>query len=183
MPPNQPIDPNHESTRGLLRTIGPLLAVVGGIFMLVGFVDFFGAINSGMSGMDGNGPTLFWCLFVGMPLLGVGLTLTKIAYFGKIARYMSEEITPVATDTFNYAATHTQEGIREVARAIGEGLQGSTDQSSVNMVCVHCRHENGVDAQFCSGCGKPLPTRRACPICHEHNAPDARFCDHCGSAL
>ncbi len=52
--PQPKIDPGHENTRGVLKLFGPLLIVVGGIFTLVGLVDFFSAF--GGSGM----PTHFW---------------------------------------------------------------------------------------------------------------------------
>lgn len=172
----RPIDPGHESTRNLLRAVGPVVAVVGGLFMLVGFVDFF----SSFGGMEP--PRLFWCLFVGMPLLGLGLGMTKAGYLGRITRYMSQEITPVATDTFNYAARETRDGIRDVAQAVGEGLRG-VNAAPVVARCTRCLHENEPDARFCSQCGSPLSARRVCPGCGDESDAKARFCDNCGQTL
>ena len=58
------INPNHEKPRNFLRTVGPVLLLVGGGFMIAGFVDFFSAFGS-----FGKQPKLFWCFFVGMPFI------------------------------------------------------------------------------------------------------------------
>jgi membrane protease subunit (stomatin/prohibitin family) len=103
---------------------------------------------------------------------------------GKVARYTSQEITPVATDTFNYVAKHSKEGIRQIAGAIGEGLAGAAGGASQIVVrCHKCNHENDDDAKFCSACGAAMAKTLACSQCGELNDPDARFCDECGQAL
>jgi hypothetical protein len=175
------IDPGHGPVRGVLRVVGPLLMVVGGLFILVGAIDFFSAFSS-----MGGPPTKFWCLFVGFPLLGIGGAMTKAAYLGRIARYYSQEITPVATDTFSYAAHETKDGIRDVVGAISEGLRddrGSGGTAEVQVRCHKCNHENDADAKFCSECGSALAKSVPCPGCGELNDHDARFCDNCGRAL
>lgn len=179
MNPQHPIDPGHNATRSLLRGAGPLIFMVGGLFALVGGVNFFSAFGGA------GPPTLFWCLFVGLPLMGIGTFLTKAGYAGKIIRYYSQEITPAATDTFNYAARETKDGIREIAGAIGEGLRGTGDirgsaGSTPAARCHRCNHDNAAEARFCSRCGAAMNQRLACPGCGDLNAPDARFCDNCG---
>jgi len=108
--------PKHESVRRFLRVVGPLTAVTGLVFLTVGVVSFFSAFGAF------EPPRYFWCAFVGIPLLGVGLMLTKVGYLGDIYRYFAAETTPVATDAFNEMAEGAQPGMRTTARSITEGV-------------------------------------------------------------
>ena len=49
-PPSRLHHPAHNSVRSLLRMFGPLLILVGAIFVLIGLVDFFSAFNAASSG-------------------------------------------------------------------------------------------------------------------------------------
>ncbi len=175
--PERQIDPGHNATRDTLRIVGPIVALLGVIFMIVGFVDFFRAFG-------GFGePKLFWCFFVGMPLLFAGGVMSSYGYMGKVMRYTAGEIAPVGKDTFNYMADGTREGIKTVVGAIGEGLRegGLVGGSSSTMVrCHKCNALAPADAKFCSQCGHALGKTKPCPNCHELNDPDAKFCDNCG---
>ena len=75
----EPFAPQHIGARAILRFVGPAMAIVGALFMVVGLVDFFSAFG----GM--RQPDKFWCLFVSMPLLGIGLGISRFAYMGAIA--------------------------------------------------------------------------------------------------
>jgi hypothetical protein len=203
MPEPESIDPGHASTRDLLRVVGPLVAIVGGLFMLVGIVDFFSAFGSvGSSGPFGSQtiavgdshitltpdrgmgpPQHFWCLFVGMPMLGIGLMMCRAGFMGKIARYTSAEITPVVTDSLNYAARESKDSIREVAKAVRDGLAGGGAAEAAEFPCPRCLHKNEPGAKFCSQCGSALITSRACPKCRHENDLGAKFCDNCGEAM
>jgi RNA polymerase subunit RPABC4/transcription elongation factor Spt4 len=173
------IDPGHDSTRNTLRTVGPVLLVIGGIFMVVGLVDFFSAMGGR------HEPHLFWCFFVGMPLLFAGGVMTQMGFMGKVMRYMSQEAAPPAKDTFNYMADGTKDGIKTVVGAIGQGLResglGGGPQTMVR--CHKCNALVPAEAKFCGQCGHSLGKTRPCPDCHELNDPDARFCDNCGRAF
>ena len=174
------IDPGHNETRDTLRILGFLLTMAGGIFLIVGLVNFFAAFG-------GHGPPqLFWCVFVGAILLSLGIRLMKFGYMGRVARYMSQEMAPPAKDTFNYMADGTQEGIKKIAGAIGQGLRengvaGGSQQTMVR--CYKCNALAPVDAKFCGECGHSLGKTKACPDCHELNDPDAKFCDNCGRPI
>ena len=174
------IDPGHNSTRDVFRTIGPILLVTGGGFMIVGLVDFFSAF-----GRPFGEPHLFWCLFVGVILLGIGLHLTRLGYMGKIMRYMSQEMAPPAKDTFNYMADGTKDGIKTVVGAVAEGLRqgGSGAGAKTGVRCQHCNTLNSGDAKFCIQCGQALIKSRMCPNCNELNEPRAKFCENCGHAF
>ncbi|MBN2269438.1 MAG: hypothetical protein JXN61_02425, partial [Sedimentisphaerales bacterium] len=107
------IDPGHRGVRNILRIVGPIVAITGLIFIVVGFSSVFASHGS---------PKYAWCPFVGMPLLFVGIVLSSMGYMSKIARYQAGEIAPVGKDTFNYMADGTKDGIKSVATAIGQGI-------------------------------------------------------------
>lgn len=166
------INPAHTTQRATARTLGILLVVVGAIFSLIGFVDFFGAFG-------GNGiPTKFWCLFVGFPLLGIGSALLKVGYLGAMTRYVAGETAPVVKDTFDYLADGTAASVKKTARAVHDGLRDDPDAARH---CAKCGDANAADARFCDACGASLAL--VCAGCGEDNAGDARFCRHCGGAL
>ena len=108
--------PKHKATRTFLRVLGPVIALVGLAFLIVGVVSFFSAMNSHEQ------PGLFWCCFVGMPLLFVGAVMCQFAFMGAIARYTVAEQAPVAKDAVNYMAEETQGAVKTVARAVTQGV-------------------------------------------------------------
>lgn len=204
---NNQINPKHSSIRWILRLIGPAMILIGAVCMIVAFVDFIKAMN-------GHGqPSLFWLFFIGGPLLVFGFAVTSMAFMGAVMRYQAQEVTPVATDTFNYMADGTQQGVKTVARAAGSGLAeglaagyaaagatptadpaasmasmmaaaaASSTALSKVILCHKCNAENPDGSRYCNACGAPLGKTRPCPACGELNDPDARFCDNCGRAM
>lgn len=171
---HRPINPGSTGQRTVLRNLGFVFAATGAIFVIVGFVDFFSAFGR-------DRPSRFWCFFVGMPLLGVGVGMLKFGYMGAVTRYMAGEAAPVMKDTFNYMAEGTREGIRDVAEAVGRGLRGET--SGAPVACQKCGHVNDSDANFCDECGTALTSGKSCASCGESNDADAKFCDRCGQSL
>jgi len=169
------IDPGHSGIRNVLRIAGPVILAVGLIFLVVGIASFFSSV-----GQFGP-PKYFWCVFVGMPLIFVGIVLTGYGFMGKVARYQAGEVAPVVKDTFNYVAKGGSEGIKTVAAAIGEGLRsGSTGKQDAKVRCHKCNSLQDSEAKFCDDCGTALGKARGCPQCREMNDPDAKFCDNCG---
>jgi hypothetical protein len=116
------IDPGHSTTRTVLRTLGPILAGLGVLLIVIGAASFFTTFSSAAGGGPAGPPRLFWCFFLGIPLLFAGLTMCMFGFLGAMARYVSGEGAPVQKDTFNYLAGGTQEGVRTVATAVGAGL-------------------------------------------------------------
>ena len=169
------IDPGHATVRDLLRILGPIIAIAGLVLMVVGIASFFSAFGTMRP------PRYFWCAFIGMPLLGVGIILCKFGYAGKVARYMAGEIAPVGKDTINYMADGTKDSVKTIATAIGEGLRGGQDSSQQTMVrCHKCNALVDAAAKFCGRCGQAIQKNKTCPTCKELNDPDAKFCDNCG---
>jgi ribosomal protein L40E len=170
------IDPGHSSVRRVLLIAGPILVAMGLILMAIGLISFFMAFGGG------GPPRFFWCAFLGIPLLFAGSAMCMFGFIGKVARYQAQEMAPVARDTFNYVAEGTQEGIRTIAGAIGQGLrEGGPGGGSQTMIrCHKCNALVGVDAKFCSQCGQAMGKAKPCPQCRELNDPDAAFCDNCG---
>lgn len=176
--PDPELDPRHQQKRHLLRVVGPVVLATGGVFTIVGLVSFFRAFGGG------GPPMLFWCCFVGLPLIWLGFVLTSAGFAGAVGRYMAGESAPVAKDTFNYMADGTKDGVKTIANAVGEGLAAANAGAKQIVVrCHKCNADNEAEARFCKGCGTPLAKTRPCPACNELNDPDARFCDHCGKPL
>ncbi|MDD8050073.1 MAG: zinc-ribbon domain-containing protein [Verrucomicrobiota bacterium] len=179
---NQPqIDQQHEHKKRVIRKIGMVFVAVGGIFTLIGIGSFFMAFGGG------GWPRYFWCAFIGLPMLGFGKILLSMGYMGAIARYTAGEVAPVTSDTFNYMAHNTKDGIRTVATSLGEGLaagmHGPAQGGTAAVRCRKCGADNEESARFCDQCGASLPERVDCQSCGEQNDRDARFCDNCGKPL
>jgi ribosomal protein L40E len=189
------IDPEHEATRSLLRVAGPGLVILGLIFILVGFVDFFssgvqpgpefqlpGGLNFQPMGI--RQPTKFWCFFVGLPMVAIGVAMCKYAFLGAVTRYVADEVAPVGKDVVNYMADGTKDSVREIAEAVGEGLQGrGAGASDPGLHCPKCGRANGAGANFCERCGAPLARTKSCPRCSHSNGAEASFCSKCGAPL
>jgi hypothetical protein len=145
------IDPKHRATRKILRTLSPALAVVGLLLILVGMVSFFSAFGTF------GPPRYFWCVFLGIPVLFVGVVLCLMGFLGSLARYVSGEAAPVQKDTFNYLAEGTKGGVKTLAQALGEGLAAEMGRDGkAKTHCPRCEHGNDADAKFCNKCGAPL---------------------------
>lgn len=149
------INPGHGELRLAMRVIGPAMIGVGGIFVAIGMISFFSAFG-------GNGPPqYFWCCFVGAPIATLGIGLTKFAYMGAVYRYLAGEVAPVQKDTFNYLATGIGPGVKDLAQAVGEGLQAGRQGAST---------AGSTESKYCSKCGQSVP-------------PQANFCSSCGEKL
>ncbi|NNE90815.1 MAG: zinc ribbon domain-containing protein [Verrucomicrobiales bacterium] len=165
------INRGHGSQRFGLRVLGIVLVLTGLGFILTGAVDFFGSIGK-LSGF----PNKFWCIFVGMPLLAIGIGCLRAGFAGKITRYYSGEVAPVAKDTANYVIDGTRETLVSTVReAIGKGAE-------VEVECPSCNARNDLDSKFCKECGSAIPGPKRCN-CGTVNDADAKFCDECGTPL
>jgi hypothetical protein len=113
---SSPKSPPPSTARTALRVGGPIIAGVGLVFVIIGMASFFSSFGAF------EPPRYFWCAFVGLPLVFVGLVMTKFGYLGAVVRYISEETSPVAKDTFNYLAENTQPGVKNITKAATDGI-------------------------------------------------------------
>ena len=105
-----PYESKNTGIRSALRIIGFIILPVGAIFAAIGLIDFFSAFGSF------HPPTKFWCAFVGLPLIGLGITCLKAGYLRTIGGYVAGETAPVATETFKYVSEELRPSIRDMAR-------------------------------------------------------------------
>lgn len=157
---------DHENTKKILKIAGGILLGIGAIFAIIGFIDFFTAIGEG-----GGMPQKFWCLFLGIPLCGVGGMLLSLGFKREIVRYSKNEVMPL----INEASEEMKPAFQNVADAIRQGTDGKIN------VCRTCGTANDAEAKFCKSCGKPLTI--TCPMCGEANTRDSNYCDNCGEKL
>jgi ribosomal protein L40E len=173
---SEEINPGHGELRSVLRVVGPAIAAVGLLFLVIGMVSFFSAFGGG------EPPRLFWCAFVGIPILFVGVAISKFAFLGAVSRYAAGEVAPVGRDVTNFMVAGTKDSIRDVASAIGEGLSSvGREEVGGTIICGKCGADNESSANFCQTCGSPLGTKKRCAKCGDLNNADARFCDKCGA--
>jgi len=109
--------PKHDGVRRFLRIAGPVTVAIGAVFTLIGVGSLIVA-----SARHSGPPVLFFCAFIGLPLLFAGTVMCMIGFLGAMARYVAAEQAPVAKDTINYMADGTQEAVRTVARAAAQGV-------------------------------------------------------------
>ena len=155
----------HEKKKKILKIVGPCLLAVGVIFAIVGFVDFFKAFGS--SSMEG--PKMFWCLFIGFPMIAVGLMLTVIGYNREMTRYMKNEQVPVVNEM--------GEEITPAVKAMANAVKNSGTKPR----CPYCGAETENDSKFCPHCGEQLI--KTCPYCGTTVGKNSHFCDKCGKKL
>lgn len=159
-------DQNHKRIKTILKIVGISMLVVGAVFTIIAFINFFSSFGSY------EPPTLFWCCFIGLPLLGFGGMITMFAFNGEIARYLKNESVPVA----NEAADELRPAVKSVVSTVVDAAKEGIDSG----VLCECGTKNDEGSKFCKNCGKKLTD--VCPTCG--NATDSgKFCNHCGNPL
>lgn len=114
---------HHKTVRNTLRILGPITALIGLVFVIVGMASFF-------SSMGGPSmPRYFWCCFVGMPLLFAGTVMCQFGFLGAVHRYVAGESVPVVKDATNYIAEGVSPGLKAAAKAVAEGVVEGLDKS------------------------------------------------------
>lgn len=169
------IYPKHAEIRKVLRVVGPLIAAVGLLFVAIGIGNFFMAFGGH------EPPRFFWCAFLGMPLLMLGIAMSQFGFMGAVARYQASELAPVGKDTFNYLAEGTKDGVKTIAAAVAAGFAPEASETGKGSPCPKCGHVCSVQAKFCDACGTSLA--KACSSCGQVNERDANFCSNCGNGL
>ena len=145
-----------------LLFIGALVLMVGIGLVAGGVVDI---VRSQGAPDDGSGN--FWLIFIGGPLVWLGLVFCVFAFARPLARFYSRNwIQPMA---------------KVIAKEFGRPAEGPGAQHSVR--CAKCGTDNPPGSRFCNICGSALGEGNVCPSCQEANQADARFCRQCGARL
>ena len=101
----------HNKVKTRLKIIGFIVLAIGLACTVTCMVDFFTTAMN-MKGM----PKLFWLLFIGVPMLGIGGTLLGFAFQREIMRYTKNEAVPV----INEASEELKPAVKSVAEAVKE---------------------------------------------------------------
>lgn len=160
----------HPETKRKLKIAGWIILPIGGVLTLVGFIDFFVSIN------NSSMPGLFFLLFLGLPMIGLGATLLRFGYLKEVGQYIAGETAPIAKDVANYMLDGTRD---ELVKTV-DALKGNQTASKVN-VCARCGAENPEDALYCSRCGSKIVLQ--CPYCGKQIDDGASFCSYCGKRI
>ena len=155
-------DKKHLKTKRTLKIAGPIVLIAGLAFAITGFADLATSFGSGEM------PSLFWCFFIGFPLIAVGTALTAMGFKREIEGYAMRESAPV----FNEAGQKIKPGVSAIADAV---------KNSDKTFCPVCGSENEKDSSFCKKCGASLIKK--CPNCGADLDSDSVFCDKCGKKL
>ncbi len=121
---------DQAGVRTGLRIGGAISLVIGLIFIVAGFVSFFNAFGS----ESASPPKHFWMLFVGMPLVFVGVAMLGAGFLGATTRYAAGEVMPTVKDSVDYLKTGPRQAI-----------------------CPSCGQPNPPGSGICVRCGKPVP--------------------------
>ena len=131
----------------------------------------------------------FWMMFLGLPLLGVGLV--AIVWGNKLATTRDRaRRRPAATGHTGFTPTPMPDPVQTEAKAVtppaatpgGTGSRSPVPEWAV-VRCGQCNAENDAHAKYCSRCGTSMGNSKLCKSCNKLNDPDAKFCDKCGSAF
>ncbi len=161
MSPRKPSD-GYSNARSTMRVLGPVLAVLGGILVLIGFIALFGAATSIGNRPPGAGiPKAFILAFPGMLMLGIGLFMTKAGYLREVSQYAAKETSPA---------------VRTTTTAVRSAW---TDD---DVPCPSCSSPVEPASKFCSSCGIQL-TGGTCRVCQASVDSDDKFCAFCGSEV
>lgn len=156
----------HFKTKKRLKTAGWILLCVGIVLSLTGLISFFSSINSG------DMPGLFWCCFIGFPLLAAGGGLLGFAYKREIGGYVANESAPVV----NEFASQVTPAIETVTKAVTDAKYKSDA-----VRCPQCGASNSPRDSFCGSCGHSLSV--VCPECGRQTEGTDKFCRGCGKRL
>jgi ribosomal protein L40E len=174
------IDPQHQRAQGALRLFGRLMMGLGVILTGIGMVSYFSSRNKFQP------PSNLWGVMVGLPLVGIGASLTNLGQHHEILRNLADEVSPVRKDSVDLMAEDTQHGVETMAHAVGRGLTTAMNGDGLSepetILCNRCDAANPADAKFCNQCGTSLLSQK-CPECGASITPTARFCNHCGKLV
>ena len=151
----------HERTKRIFKITGICLIVAGAAFAITGFIDFFTSFGTG------DMPSLFWCLFIGLPMLAAGASPTALGFRREITGYVKNETIPV----INEAGQEITPAVSAIAKAV---------KGEESNLCPICSKPNDEEAKFCRHCGADLLV--TCKNCGK-KVKSGAFCSECGAKL
>ncbi|GAB3861415.1 hypothetical protein GCM10028801_25540 [Nocardioides maradonensis] len=127
---------NQTSVRTTFRILGPILAVVGLVVCISGFISF--------AHYDGDSAPLsqMGMFMGGFVLFAVGMGMARAGFLGVGLRYAAGEVAPVAKDGLEFLTA-------------GKGL-GNLGVAAEGPFCRGCGTRNDATAKFCDNCGATL---------------------------
>ena len=152
-------------TKKKLKIIGIIALGAGLVLSAAGLINFF------MSFGSSKPPKLFFLLFIGFPLIGIGVSVLSFAFKREILNYTKNESVPVIND----ASGELSPAIKNVANALNDVKESKT------VKCPVCNSDNSSGSKFCGNCGASLTA--LCPSCGKENPAGSNFCNHCGKKL
>lgn len=155
------MDEKHLKTKKRLKIAGIVCLIVGGVCSIIGLIDLF------VSGFfNGEMPKLFFLVFIGFPLLGLGSSLTAFGFKKEVSTYIKNETVPV-----------TNEFLHDIKPGISMVKDAAKEEK---ISCPNCQNEIDKKAEFCPQCGKQL--KKTCSICGNDKDPlDSNYCSKCGN--
>lgn len=129
---------DYSKAKKLFRTLGFVFLPIGLLLAIIGFIDFFMSFNSATP------PHLFFCLFIGMPLIFIGIVFLIFGFMKELNSFAASQSAPVHKDVVNYMLDGTREELSKTINA------------SNKIICPNCKCENDADAKFCKNCGEEL---------------------------
>lgn len=156
------LNEKHEQAKKRIKIIAFFCLFIGLVLTIIGFVDFFTSVANNTM------PSLFFMLFIGFPLLGIGISLLAFGFRKEIMRYNKNESVPI----INEASDEISPTINNIAKAF---------KNTSNVTCPFCHEANDKDSKFCKNCGHSLIN--ICPNCQNEVDSNAIYCNHCGKKL
>lgn len=151
----------HLKNKKTLKTFGFVLLGIGLIFLIIGFVSFFGAMNGGGT------PENFWCLFVAFPLITFGGQSLILGYKSEMNRYVKNESTPIVKEMYQDMKPEINDFVNIV--------------NNSEIECPKCKTINNLNDNFCKKCRYEFI--KECSHCKAKIAGDSLFCSKCGRDL
>ncbi len=136
-----------------LTIIGIIFLAIGLTLAIIGFANFFKSLGSDKK------PTLFWCSFVGIPVIVAGGVCLSLGIKHKISQHILNQSAPLLSKSIKIAVDAAQ---------------------NATMVC-ECGQENADANAYCTACGKQISI--VCGNCNSVLPVHSVYCSHCGNKL
>lgn len=140
---------NEKSkTRNVLKIVGPITLGVGLLFLIIAMVDFFGIFNG-----NGGFPTLFFLVFIGLPLIEFGAVLTFVGNRKGMPRYTTNRPRPsnLANIDYRYGPTASK-----YKNAPEDSAPENNPSNPKKVKCRSCGGLSNPGTTYCSHCGQLL---------------------------